>query len=95
MLYTIKNKDEETYQTLRWWEIHTIEARIRKHDLPEVEYINEMEEAIADMETIVVKADERKEIIEKTFASKKVPGQKHKKVMVIKPACFNRKSQVI
>jgi len=72
MLYTIKNKDEETYQTLRWWELHTIEARIRKHDLPEVEYTNEMEEAIANMETIIVKAEERKEIIEETFANQKV-----------------------
>lgn len=71
MLYTIKNKDEETYQTLRWWELHTIEARIRKHDLPEVEYSNEMEEAIANMETIIFKAEERKEIIEENFAKEK------------------------
>jgi hypothetical protein len=71
MVYTIKNKDEETYQTLRWWELHTIEARIRKHDLPEVEYIDEMEEAIADMEIIIVKAEERKEIIEETFTTQK------------------------
>lgn len=71
MVYTIKNRDEETYQTLRWWELHTIEARIRKHDLPEVEYIDEMEEAIADMEIIIVKAEERKEIIEETFTAQK------------------------
>lgn len=71
MIYTIKNKDEETYQTLRWWELHTIEARIRKHELPEVEYINEMEEAIANMETIIVKAEERKEIMEEAFAHQK------------------------
>lgn len=71
MVYCEKKKDLETWQTLRWWELHTIEARIRKHDLPEVEYINEMEEAIADMETSIVKAEERKEIIEETFASQK------------------------
>lgn len=71
MLYTIKNKDEETYQTLRWWELHTIEARIRKHDLPEILYVDEIEEAIADMETIIIKADERKEIIEETLANQK------------------------
>jgi len=76
MVYTIKNKDEETYQTLRWWELHTIEARIRKHDLPEVEYINEMEEAIANMETIIVKAEERKEIMEETFANQKTHRSK-------------------
>lgn len=72
MLYCEKNKDLETWQTLRWWELHTIEARIRKHDLPEVEYINEMEEAIANMETIIVKAEERKDIIEDDFTSQKV-----------------------
>jgi hypothetical protein len=71
MVYCEKKKDLETWQTLRWWELHTIEARIRKHDFPEVEYINEMEEAIADMETSIVKAEERKEIIEETFASQK------------------------
>lgn len=71
MLYTIKNKDEETYQTLRWWELHTIEARIRKHDLPEVEYINEMEEAITNMETIIIKSEERIEIAEETFVHQK------------------------
>lgn len=69
MLYTIKNKDEETYQTLRWWELHTIEARIRKHELPEVDYIDEMEEAIADMETIITKAEERIEIVEENFTA--------------------------
>ncbi len=69
MVYTIKNKDEETYQTLRWWELHTIEARIRKHDLPEVSYVDEIEEAIKDIETIIVKAEERKEIIEDAFAN--------------------------
>lgn len=71
MVYCAKNKDEETYQTLRWWELHTIEARIRKHDLPEVEYINDMEEAIANMETIIVKAEERQEVIEDDFVNLK------------------------
>lgn len=78
MVYTIKNKDEETYQTLRWWELHTIEARIRKHELPEVDYINEMEEAIANMETIIVKAEARKEIIEEAFAYQKANRPKIK-----------------
>ena len=31
MVYCEKNKDEETWQTLRWSELHTLEARIRKH----------------------------------------------------------------
>jgi len=64
---TIKNKDEEAYETLSWWERHIIEARIRKCDLPEeAPYFDEIEEAIKDIETIVIKAEERKEIIEGT-----------------------------
>lgn len=76
---TIKNKDEETYETLKWWEAHIIEARIRKHDQPEeAPYYDEIEEAIADMETIIVKAEERKEIIEEAFANHKVHRPKIK-----------------
>jgi hypothetical protein len=71
MLYCEKNKDLETWQTLRWWELHAIEARIRKHNLPEVEYVNEIEEAIANMETTIVKAEKRQEIIEETFVNQK------------------------
>jgi hypothetical protein len=71
MVYCEKNKDLETWQTLRWWELHTIEARIRKHDLPEIPYVDEIEEAVADMETIVVKSEERKETIEEAFANQK------------------------
>lgn len=70
-----KITDPEVYQTLRWWEMHIIEARIRKMELPEdVPYYDEIEEAIKDIETIIVKGEERKEIIE-AFA---YPEKSHK-----------------
>ena len=79
MELTIKNKDEETYESLKWWETHIIEARIRKHDEPEqAPYYDEIEEAIADMETIIIKAEERKEIIEETFTNHKAHKPKIK-----------------
>jgi DNA-binding XRE family transcriptional regulator len=62
MVYCEKNKDNETWQTLRWWELHTIEARIRKQDLPETPYVDEIEAAIADMETVQIKTEDRHEI---------------------------------
>jgi hypothetical protein len=64
-----KITDEEVYQTLNWWEMHIMEARIRKTELTEeAPYYDEMEAAIADMETIVVRAEERQEIMEETLA---------------------------
>lgn len=67
-----KITDPEVYQTLRWWEMHIIEARIRKMELPEeAPYYDEIEEATRDIETIIVKAEERKEIIEETFGNQK------------------------
>ncbi len=67
-----KITDVEVYQTLRWWEMHIIEARIRKMELPEeVPYYDEIEAAIADIETVVVKSEERKEISEESFINQK------------------------
>lgn len=60
-----KITDPEVYQTLHWWEMHIIEARIRKFDMPEqAPYYDEIEEAIKDIETVIAKGEERKEIIE-------------------------------
>lgn len=47
----VKNKDEEVYETLMLWERQIIEARILKSELPAdevVEYIDEIELAIAE-----------------------------------------------
>ena len=71
-----KITDPEVYQTLRWWEMHIIEARIRKMELPEVPYLDEIEEAIADMETIIVKGEERKEILQEFTQPKKTSKPK-------------------
>ena len=66
-----KINDPEVYETLRWWEMHIIEARIRKMELPEVPYLDEIEEAIKDIETVITKTEERKEIINENLINQK------------------------
>ncbi|MFO0356745.1 MAG: hypothetical protein ACK50A_07310 [Sphingobacteriaceae bacterium] len=60
----IQKKNEESIELLEIWRAQVIEARILKAENNIPDAPNEIELAIADIETTVAKAEERKEIIE-------------------------------
>ena len=60
----LQKKTEESIELLDVWRAQVIEARILKAENNIPDAPNEIELAIADIETTVAKAEERKEIIE-------------------------------
>lgn len=60
----IQKKNEESIELLEIWRAQVIEARILKAENNIPDAPNEIELAIADIETTVAKGEERKEIIE-------------------------------
>lgn len=73
-----KNKNESSAQLLEIWWKQTVEARILKAENNIADVPNEIELAIADIETVVAKAEERQEIIENFPTYQKVYKQKVK-----------------
>ena len=68
----IERKIISSIELLEIWREQVIEARIYKAENNIPDAPNEIEEAIADVETMIVKAEERKEIIEEVFSNQKV-----------------------
>lgn len=73
-----KNKNESSAQLLEIWWKQTVEARILKTENNIADVPNEIELAIADIETVVAKAEERQEIVESAQTYQKVYKQKVK-----------------
>ena len=67
----LKNNNTISSQLLEIWWKQTVEARILKAENNIPDALNEIEIAIADIETVVAKTEVRKEIIEDTFSSTK------------------------
>jgi len=63
----VRKKMTESIELLEVWRAQVIEARILKAENNIPDAPNEIEEAIADVETMVIKVEERKEIIEEAF----------------------------
>jgi len=63
----VKKGMTESIELLEIWCAQVIEARILKAENNIPDAPNEIEEAIADVETMVIKAEERKEILEEAF----------------------------
>lgn len=74
----IQKKNEESIELLEIWRAQVIEARILKAENNIPDAPNEIELAIADIETIVAKGEERKEIIEEFTQSEKAHKPKIK-----------------
>lgn len=60
----IQNKNLDSLELLKVWRSQLIEARIYKAENNIADAPNEIELAIANIETIVVKAEERKDVLE-------------------------------
>lgn len=71
-------KNTESLELLEVWRSQVIAARIYKAENNIPDAINEIELAIADIETTVAKAEERKEIIEDIFVNQKTQRAKIK-----------------
>lgn len=67
----IQKKIEESIELLEIWRSQVIEARILKAENNIPDAPNEIELAIADIETVVAKGEERKEIIAEFIQSEK------------------------
>ncbi len=67
----IQKKNEESIELLEIWRSQVIEARIYKAENNVPDAPNEIELAIADIETTVATAEERKEIMEDNDLSEK------------------------
>ena len=68
----LKNNNTSSSQLLEIWWKQTVEARILKAENNIADAPNEIELAIADIETVVAKAEEREDILEDSNAHKKV-----------------------
>ncbi len=66
----VQKRMTESIELLEIWRAQIIEARILKAENNIPDAPNEIELAIADIETMVVRAEERKEIIEEAFSTK-------------------------
>jgi len=65
----VQKRITESVELLEVWRAQVIEARILKAENNIPDAPNEIELAIADIETMVIKAEERKEIIKDAFAN--------------------------
>ena len=63
----VQKRITESVELLEVWRAQVIEARILKAENNIPDAPNEIELAIADIETMVIKAEERKEILEEAF----------------------------
>jgi hypothetical protein len=70
----VQKRMTESIELLEIWRAQIIEARILKAENRIPDAPNEIELAIADVETVVAKAEERKETIEDAFS----PAKSHK-----------------
>jgi peptidoglycan hydrolase CwlO-like protein len=68
----LKNNNVSSTQLLEIWWKQTVEARILKAENNIADAPNEIELAIADIETVVAKAEDRQEIIESIQTHQKV-----------------------
>ncbi len=66
----IKHKNESSSQLLEIWWKQTVEARILKAENNVADSPNEIELAIADIETTVAKTEEREEILSEDIPQK-------------------------
>ena len=66
----VQKKNEESIELLEIWRKQVIEARILKAENNIPDAPNEIELAIADVETIVAKGEERAEILNETTSQK-------------------------
>lgn len=73
-----QKRNSDSLELLEVWRSQIIEARIYKAENSIDDAPNEIEIAIADIETVVAKAEERQEIIEGTQTYQKVYKQKIK-----------------
>jgi hypothetical protein len=65
--------DEAALELLEVWRGQLIEARIHKYENNIPDAVNEIQEAIADIETVEAQQEERKEIIEEIYTPKRRP----------------------
>ena len=68
----MQTKNFDSLELLKVWRIQVIEARIYKAENEIPDTPNEIELAIADIETVFAKAEERQIIIESTQTNQKV-----------------------
>ena len=68
----IQTKNFDSLELLKVWRSQVIEARIYKSENEIPDAVNEIEIAIADIETVFAKAEERQDIIESTQTNQKV-----------------------
>ena len=68
----IDRKITSSIELLEIWRAQVIEARIYKAENNIPDAPNEIEEAIADVETMVIKTEERKDVIEEAFPNSPV-----------------------
>lgn len=73
-----QKRNSDSLELLEVWRSQIIEARIYKAENEIGDAPNEIEIAIADIETVVAKAEERQEIIESTQTYQKVYKSKIK-----------------
>ncbi len=66
-----KTKNIASLELLEIWRIQIIDARIHKAENKIPDAINEMELAIADIETVVAKSEERTEVLSKYITPEK------------------------
>jgi uncharacterized protein Yka (UPF0111/DUF47 family) len=60
-------RDEASMELLEVWRSQLIEAHIHKYENNIPDAVNEIQEAIADIETVGAQKEERKEIIEEVY----------------------------
>jgi uncharacterized protein Yka (UPF0111/DUF47 family) len=68
-----QKRDTEALDLLEVWRAQLIEARIHKYENSIPDAVNEIQEAIADIETVVSQEEERKEIIEEVYTTRRRP----------------------
>ena len=68
-----QKRDEAALELLEVWRSQLIEARIHKYENNIPDALNEIQEAIADIETVEAQTEERKEIIEEVYTPRRRP----------------------
>jgi hypothetical protein len=68
-----KKKNKEAFDLLEVWRSQLIEARILKYENNIPDALDEIQEAIADIETVKARQEERKEIIEEVYSPRRRP----------------------
>jgi hypothetical protein len=68
-----QKRDEAAMELLEVWRSQLIAARIHKYENNIPDAVNEIREAIADIETVEAQQEERKEIIEEIYTQRRRP----------------------